>query len=200
MGFAIAEAARRRGAEVTVLASNVGLPRHPGIRYVDAPTAAALHEAAGVEFAGCDLLVMAAAVADYRPATAAAGKMKRAKADALEIRLERTEDILADLVRRRERQVLVGFAAETGAGGLEEARSKRLRKGLDVLVYNDVADAAIGFESDQNEITIIGPGEAEESLSRMSKAACAERILDAVTPLLASGTPPGEGAARGRAR
>jgi phosphopantothenoylcysteine decarboxylase/phosphopantothenate--cysteine ligase len=184
MGFAIAEAAHRRGAEVTVLAANVDLPRRPGIRYVEAPTAAALHEAALVAFGACDLLVMAAAVADYRPASAAHGKMKRAKADALEIRLERTEDILADLVGRRERQVLVGFAAETGAGGLEEARSKRRRKGVDALIYNDVADTAIGFESEQNEITIIGPGEAEESLPRMSKAACAERILDAVAPLL----------------
>jgi phosphopantothenoylcysteine decarboxylase / phosphopantothenate---cysteine ligase len=185
MGFAIAEAAHRRGAEVTVLAANVDLPRRAGIRYVEAPTAAALHEAALAEFDDCDLLVMAAAVADYRPATAAAGKLKRASVDELEIRLERTADILVDLVGRRQRQVLVGFAAETGAGGLEEARSKRLRKGLDMLVYNDVSAPGAGFESEANEITVIGPGAAEETFPRMSKAACADRILDAASPLLA---------------
>jgi phosphopantothenoylcysteine decarboxylase/phosphopantothenate--cysteine ligase len=127
---------------------------------------------------------MAAAVADYRPAAAAVGKMKRAGVEELVVRLERTADILADLVGRRSRQVMVGFAAETGAGGLEEARSKRLRKGLDVLVYNDVAAPGAGFESEENAITIIGPGDAEETLPLMSKLACAERILDAAAPLL----------------
>jgi phosphopantothenoylcysteine decarboxylase/phosphopantothenate--cysteine ligase len=188
MGFAVAEAAHRRGAAVTVLAANVDLPRRAGIRYVDAPTAAALHEAALAEFGGCDLLVMAAAVADYRPAAAAAGKIKRAGVDELEVRLERTADILADLVARRQRQVLVGFAAETGAGGLEEARSKRARKGVDLLVYNDVSAPGVGFESAENEITIIGPGSSEQTLARMSKLACAEAILDAAAPLLAPAT------------
>jgi phosphopantothenoylcysteine decarboxylase / phosphopantothenate---cysteine ligase len=184
MGFAIAEAAQRRGADVTVLAANVELPRRAGIRYVEAPTAAALHEAALAEFGGCDLLVMAAAVADYRPAAASEGKIKRAGVAELEIRLEASADILADLVGRRERQVLVGFAAEHGAGGLEEARSKRQRKGLDLLIYNDVAAAGAGFGSEQNAITIIGPGTQEETLPLMSKLACAERILDAAVPLL----------------
>jgi len=185
MGFAVAEAAQRRGADVTVLAANVDLPRRAGIRYVDAPTAAALHEAAVAEFPACDLLVMAAAVADYRPAASTEGKIKRARVDRLEVPLERTEDILADLVGRRQRQALVGFAAEHGPGGLEEARSKRVRKGLDMLVYNDVAAAGAGFESDNNAITIIGPGDAEATLPLMSKLECAERILDAAAPLLA---------------
>jgi phosphopantothenoylcysteine decarboxylase/phosphopantothenate--cysteine ligase len=186
MGWAIAEAARRRGAEVTVLAANVELPRREGIAYVEAPTAAALAEEARRRFPGCDLLVMAAAVADYRPAdgTARGGKLVKDEAAILDLRLERTEDILSALSAAREDQVLVGFAAEHGPGGLERARAKRSRKGLDLLVYNDVAEPGAGFGSEENAITILGPGEEERAHPRMSKADCAERILDAAAPLL----------------
>ena len=183
MGWAVAEAARRRGGEVTVLASNVQLARHPDIRYIDAPTAAELHRAARAAFPSCDVLVMAAAVADFRPGTSREGKIDRSAADAMALDLVPTEDILADLAGRRERQVLVGFAAEHGAAGLERARAKRERKGLDLVVHNDVSRDGVGFGSRQNEITIIGP-DGEEALPRMSKEACAERILDAVLPLL----------------
>lgn len=183
MGWALAEAARRRGGEVTVLASNVELSRHPDIRYIDAPTAAELHRAARAAFPSCDVLVMAAAVADFRPGAPRDGKIDRSAEAALALDLVPTEDILADLAARRERQVLVGFAAEHGAQGLERARAKRERKGLDLVVHNDVARDGVGFGSRQNEITIIGP-DGEEALPRMSKEACAERILDAVLPLL----------------
>jgi phosphopantothenoylcysteine decarboxylase / phosphopantothenate---cysteine ligase len=179
MGWAIAEAARRRGAAVTVLASNVDLPRHPDIRYVDAPTAADLHDAALAAFPDCDVLVMAAAVADFRPASSRAGKIDKGAEGRLALDLEPTEDVLTDLGRRRGRQVLVGFAAEHGAAGLARARAKRERKGLDLIVHNDVSVPGIGFGSSQNEITIIGP-DGDEALPRMSKDACAERILDAV--------------------
>lgn len=186
MGWAVAAAARRRGAEVTVIAANVDLPRADGITYVDAPTAADLAAEAAARFPGCDLLVMAAAVADYRPApgTALEGKLAKAEADALELRLERTDDVLSALSAAREGQVLVGFAAEHGPGGLERARAKRARKGLDLLVYNDVSAEGVGFGSEDNRITILGPGEEERPLPRMSKAACAERILDAAAPLV----------------
>jgi phosphopantothenoylcysteine decarboxylase/phosphopantothenate--cysteine ligase len=183
MGWAIAEAARRRGAAVTVLTSNVDLPRHPDIRYVDAPTAADLHDAALAAFPDCDVLVMAAAVADFRPASSRAGKIDKGAEGRLALDLEPTEDVLTDLGRRRGRQVLVGFAAEHGAAGLARARAKRERKGLDLIVHNDVSVQGIGFGSAQNEITIIGQ-EGEEALPRMSKDACAERILDAVVARL----------------
>ncbi len=183
MGWSLAEAARRRGAEVTVLASNVDLPRHPGVRYVDAPTAAALHEAALSEFAACDVLVMAAAVADFRPGEARAGKIDKGAEGRLALDLEPTADIVADLAGRRAGQVIVGFAAEHGAAGLARAREKRRRKHLDLIVHNDVSVDGIGFGSADNEITIIGD-DWEETLPRMTKDACAERILAAVVPLL----------------
>ena len=186
MGWSLAEAARRRGAEVTVLASNVDLPRHPGVRYVDAPTAAALHEAALSEFAGCDVLVMAAAVADFRPGGVRAGKIDKGAEGRLALELEPTTDIVADLAGRRAGQVIVGFAAEHGAAGLARARDKRRRKHLDLIVHNDVSIDGIGFGSADNEITIIGD-DWEETLPRMTKDVCAERILAAVVPLLEGG-------------
>lgn len=184
MGWAVAAAARRRGAEVTVLASNVELPRDPAIRYIDAPTAADLHAAALAEFGGCDLLVMAAAVADFRPGAAREGKIDKGAEGRLALDLEPTADILADLAaRRRDGQVVVGFAAEHGAAGLERARGKLARKRLDLIVHNDVSVEGIGFGAADNRITIIGAG-GEEALPRMSKDACAERILDAAAELL----------------
>jgi phosphopantothenoylcysteine decarboxylase / phosphopantothenate---cysteine ligase len=184
MAWAIAAEARRRGAEVTVLAANVALPRDPGIRYVDTPTAADMHRAVVEHFPASDLLVMAAAVADYRPATATAGKIDKSASGSLEIRMERTTDILAEVAAARTSQVLVGFAAEHGEAGLARARDKRTRKGVDILVHNDVSVPGIGFGSDDNLITIIGPGDAERTLPRMPKAGCAAAILDAVAPLL----------------
>jgi phosphopantothenoylcysteine decarboxylase / phosphopantothenate---cysteine ligase len=183
MGWALAAAARRRGAEVTVIASNVDLPRDPAIRYLDAPTAADLHAAALAEFPACDLLVMAAAVADFRPGAPREGKIDKGAQGRLVLDMEPTADILADLAARRGAQVVVGFAAEHGPAGLERARAKRVRKALDLIVHNDVAVAGIGFGAADNAVTIIGAG-GEESLPRMSKDACAERILDAAAALL----------------
>ena len=184
MGWSVAEAARRRGAEVTVLSANVDLPRHPDVRYVDAPTAADLHVAALAEFPACDVLVMAAAVADYRPGEARAGKIDKGAEGRLALDLEPTADIVADLAaHRRPGQVIVGFAAEFGAAGLARARDKRRRKHLDLIVHNDVSVDGIGFGSSENEITVIGD-DWEETLPRMSKGACADRILAAVVPLL----------------
>jgi phosphopantothenoylcysteine decarboxylase / phosphopantothenate---cysteine ligase len=184
MGWAVAEAARRRGADVTVLAANVDLPRHPDIRYVEAATAADLRRAALDAFGSCDVLIMAAAVADFAPAAARAGKIDKVAEGRLALDLEPTADILGELAGRRDGQVVVGFAAEHGADGLARARAKRERKRLDLIVHNDVAAEGVGFGSPENEITIIGP-QGEERLPRMSKEACAERILDAVVPLLA---------------
>lgn len=186
MGWAIARAARRRGAEVTVLASNVELAEDPGITYVQAPTAADLHEAALARFPGCDLLVMAAAVADFRPRSARAGKIDKSAEGAgggLALDLEPTPDILSDLAARRVHQVMVGFAAEHGEAGLERARAKRSRKGVDLIVHNDVSQEGVGFGSRDNRITIIGAS-GERALERMSKDACAAAILDDAAGLL----------------
>lgn len=186
MGWALARAARRRGAEVTVLSANVDLPRDPGVHYVETPTAATLHEAALRHFPDCDLLVMAAAVADFRPRSVREGKIdKRAEgAEAgLALDLEPTPDILSDLAGRRAHQVVVGFAAEHGAAGLARARDKRVRKALHLIVHNDVSEAGVGFGAEENRVTIIGADE-ERALARMSKDACAAAILDAAGALL----------------
>jgi phosphopantothenoylcysteine decarboxylase/phosphopantothenate--cysteine ligase len=181
MGWALADAAHRRGAEVTVLACNVDLPRTAGIEYVDTPTAAALHRAALERFPRCDLLLMAAAVADYRPADARADKPGK-EADARTLTLEPTPDILADLAARRDGQIVVGFAAEHGPEGLARAREKRARKHLDVIVHNDVAvEGVIG--GTENAITIIGP-HGEEAVGPTAKTAAAERVLDTAEALL----------------
>ncbi len=184
MGWALADAARARGAEVVVVAANVDLPRDPGIRYVDAPTAAAMRDACRAEFPACDMLIMCAAVADYRPVAATDGKLDKSWADALTVEMERTTDILAELSAMRDDQVLVGFAAEHGPDGLERARGKRTRKAVDIVVHNDAATHGAAFEGDDNIITIIGPGDEEATLPRMSKRACADHILDASRPLV----------------
>ncbi len=134
-------------------------------------------------FGSCDVLVMAAAVADFAPAAARAGKIDKGAEGRLALELEPTTDILAELAGRRDGQVVVGFAAEHGAEGLARARAKRERKRLDLIVHNDVSVEGIGFGSADNDITIIG-ADGETAHPRMSKDACAERILDAVVPLL----------------
>ncbi|HEY2637618.1 MAG TPA: bifunctional phosphopantothenoylcysteine decarboxylase/phosphopantothenate--cysteine ligase CoaBC, partial [Solirubrobacteraceae bacterium] len=138
MGFALAEAAARRRARVTVVAANVSLPRRPGIDYVDVQTAAELHDAALEAFARADVLLMAAAVADFRPRSAQTGKIKKDQGVPT-LELEATPDVLTALSEaRRPEQTLVGFAAEAGEAGLENARGKLRRKRLDLVVLNDV--------------------------------------------------------------
>ena len=146
MGFALAAAAARRGAEVTLIAANVSLPEPAGVRRVDVETAAELAAATAAAFSDSHVLVMAAAPADFRAAEVAEGKLQRS--GSLELRLEPTEDILAGLAGSRgEGQTVVGFAAEHGEGGVERARAKLERKGADMIVLNDVSDPTIGFES-----------------------------------------------------
>jgi phosphopantothenoylcysteine decarboxylase / phosphopantothenate---cysteine ligase len=179
MGFALADEAARRGADVTVVAANVGLARNPAVSYVDVESAADLAAATSAEFGRADVLLMAAAVADYRPAAPRDDKIKKTDAE-LELRLERTEDVLSSLAaRRRDGQLIVGFAAETGARALEHGRGKLARKGLDVVVVNDVAQAGIGFDSPENEVTIL-TAETELHVPRTTKTEVAAAILDAV--------------------
>jgi phosphopantothenoylcysteine decarboxylase/phosphopantothenate--cysteine ligase len=181
MGFALAEEAARRGAGVTVVAANVSLPRRAGIEYVDVRTADELAAACEERFEAADLVLMAAAVADYRPALPHVGKLKKDQAGAeLELRLVRTTDVLATLAaRRRPGQVLVGFAAEHGEDALAYAREKLERKGLDAIVVNDVGTPGIAFDSPDNEVTVL-TGSAELQVPRASKPEVATAILDAV--------------------
>lgn len=183
MGFALAAEAAALGAEVTVVAANVALPRDPRVRYVDVETAAELQAACADEFARADLLLMAAAVVDFRPARAYQGKMKKGSDDTLELALERTPDVLAGLAgQRRDGQILVGFAAEHGDGALAYGREKLVRKGVDAIVVNDIGRADIGFDVDANEVTII-TGDGERHVPRAAKAEVARAILDAVIAL-----------------
>jgi phosphopantothenoylcysteine decarboxylase / phosphopantothenate---cysteine ligase len=181
MGLALAAAAARRGAEVTLIAANVALPEPAGVRRIDVETAAELAEAARAEFPSCHVLLMAAAPADFRPPAVEPGKLKRE--GSLELRLEPTEDILAGLASTRTGdQTVVGFAAETGEGALDRAREKRGRKGIDLIVLNDVSDPGIGFESDDNAVTLID-AESESEVPLASKEEIAAAILDRVDSL-----------------
>jgi len=184
MGIALAAAAAKRGAEVTLIAANVALPAPPGVRRVDVETAAELAAAAGDEFPQAHLLLMAAAPADFRAADPAAGKLKRQ--DGLDLHLEPTEDILASLsARRAEGQTIVGFAAEAGAereAAVGRARGKLERKGADLIVFNDVSNPEIGFESERNAVTLIGR-ESEREVAIASKEEIAEAILQEVDRL-----------------
>jgi phosphopantothenoylcysteine decarboxylase/phosphopantothenate--cysteine ligase len=181
MGVALAAEAARRGAEVTLVAANVGLDVPPGTIHVEA--AADLEAACREAFPRCDVLLMAAAVADFRPASPLDAKIGKGGRDRLLIEMEPTSDVLASLASaRRPDQTLVGFAAEHGDGGVERARAKLERKGLDAVVLNDIADPEIGFDSPDNEVTIITAG-GELGVPRGSKDAVAAAILDQVQKL-----------------
>ncbi len=183
MGFALAEQAAALGAQVTVVAANVALQRDPRVRYVDVETAAQLQEACAEAFAHSDVLLMAAAVADFRPARSFAGKLKKAADERMRVELERTPDILAGLAStRRADQTLVGFAAEHGEGALAHGRDKLARKRVDAIVVNDIARADIGFDSPDNEVMILTAA-GETHVARASKAEVARAVLDAVIVL-----------------
>jgi phosphopantothenoylcysteine decarboxylase/phosphopantothenate--cysteine ligase len=183
MGVALAEAARRRGAQVTLLGANLAVGPPPGVRSVQVSTAAELRDECGALFEHCDVLLMAAAVADYRPVTAEQGKIKKDGHDRLSLELERTDDVLAELAAsRRDDQTIVGFAAEHGSDAVQKAASKLTSKKLDALVVNDVSRPDIGFESDHNEVTIL-TATGEEQVPRAGKSSIADAILDAIERL-----------------
>jgi phosphopantothenoylcysteine decarboxylase / phosphopantothenate---cysteine ligase len=193
MGFALARAAHERGADVTLVAANVALHAPAGVRCREVRTAAELKLACEEEFPGCDVLLMAAAVADFTPVAPADGKIKKADRAVLELQLQPTADVLAGLSgRRRDGQTLVGFAAEHGHDGLARAREKLDAKALDAVVVNDISRRDIGFDVDANEVTILGGGrdggEVERwDVPRAAKAQVADAILDVVEGLRRSG-------------
>jgi phosphopantothenoylcysteine decarboxylase/phosphopantothenate--cysteine ligase len=181
-GFAIAEAARERGARVTVIAANVALPLGEGIARVDVSTSAELMHAMALHADGADVVVMAAAVADYRPASYSEQKIKKS-GGGLVLELVETEDILATLIASRTpRQTMVGFAAETGddaASALEHGIAKAKRKRADVLAINAVGEGT-GFGDVPNEVTMVDADGAVVGSVSGTKLAVAHGILDAV--------------------
>jgi phosphopantothenoylcysteine decarboxylase/phosphopantothenate--cysteine ligase len=182
MGYALAAAAWRRGAEVVLVSGPTALAVPHGVRAVGATTAAEMRDAVGREIGAAQIVLMAAAVADYRPAKVAPQKIKKGPGG-LSIELERTVDILSEISRRPRRPLIVGFAAET-EHVIENARRKLAEKRVDMVVANDVAGADTGFESDTNEVVILTPG-GEERIPLASKDEIADSILDRVAKLRA---------------
>jgi phosphopantothenoylcysteine decarboxylase / phosphopantothenate---cysteine ligase len=180
MGYALAEAARDRGAAVTLVTAPASLPAPGGVEVVRVRTAAEMLKAVSQAVRGADALVMAAAVADYRPKKAAGSKIKKESAGGLDIELVRTPDILSEV---KGDFIRVGFAAES-EDLLENARKKLTEKKLDLIVANDITAADSGFDVDTNRVTIIDKGGNVQELPLMSKREVAERILDRVRGLL----------------
>jgi phosphopantothenoylcysteine decarboxylase/phosphopantothenate--cysteine ligase len=182
MGVALAEEAQRRGAEVTLIASNLAVAPPVGVEIVQAPTAADVQQAT-TSRAGADVVLMAAAVSDYRPAQS--DDAKRPKDDKTwQIELEPTADVLRDLGESRKNgQVLVGFAAETAADGLERAHKKLADKQVDLIVYNDVSRDDVGFDAKENEVVIVS-AQGERRVEKAPKEAIAAAILDEVEHLI----------------
>jgi phosphopantothenoylcysteine decarboxylase / phosphopantothenate---cysteine ligase len=188
MGFALAAEAARRGAEVALVAGPSALATPPGVRRLDVETALEMRAAVLAEWPLASVLVMAAAVADFRPAEPVAGKLKKedlAEGAGLELRLVQNPDILAELSRERGSRVVVGFAAESG-DVLAAARRKLARKGCDLLVANDVSRSDAGFESDRNAVALLSPDGEVEELPLLDKREVAARIWDRIEKL--SGT------------
>jgi phosphopantothenoylcysteine decarboxylase / phosphopantothenate---cysteine ligase len=187
MGFAIAAEAARRGARVTVVAGPVSMSDPPGAEVIRVQTAAEMAEAVIGRYQEVDAVVMAAAVADFRPASAATGKIKKDDAG-LELALERTVDILATLGKQKEGQVLVGFAAETD-DVVAEGRRKLAEKNLDLLVANEVGRPGTGFESDTNRAAILSATGDDVELRSWTKAELARAICDGLAGLLEARPP-----------
>ena len=182
MGVALAEEARKRGADVTLLAANLAVPAPAGVEVIETPTAQAMLEAV-LARADADLVLMAAAVADYRPREQL--QDKRAKDDdAWQLTLEPTTDILRELGARRENgQVLVGFAADHGQRGLARAREKLAAKGVDLVVFNDVSRRDVGFDAADNEVVLVGP-HGEQRIGKAPKDQIAAAVVEKAEELL----------------
>ena len=182
MGVALAEEARRRGAEVTLLAANLAVPPPRGIEVVETPTAAAMLDEA-LAHGDADVVLMAAAVADYRPAETAAEKRPKDE-QVWQVTLEPTTDVLRTLGERRSNgQVLIGFAADHGEPGLARAREKLERKRVDLVVYNDVSRSDIGFDAGDNEVVLITAA-GERRVTKAPKDRIAVTIVDTAEELL----------------
>jgi phosphopantothenoylcysteine decarboxylase/phosphopantothenate--cysteine ligase len=180
MGIALAAAAARRGAEVTLIAANVDLPEPPGVHRIDVETTEQLADATRAKFPNSQVLLMAAAPADFKASDVANGKLTRDAS--LDLHLEPTEDILASLTATRTgEQTVVAFAAEAG-NNVDRAREKLQRKSADLIVLNDISNPEIGFESQENAVTLIDPT-SDTAVPQASKDQIADAILERVDQL-----------------
>jgi phosphopantothenoylcysteine decarboxylase/phosphopantothenate--cysteine ligase len=187
MGFSIARAAAQRGAEVTLIAGPVVLPTPPHVHRIDVTTAREMLEAVLPAFTTTDVLIMAAAVADFAPVQTAPHKIKRdtVTGDSFSIACAANPDILRSAADRKASQVLVGFALET-TNDIEHARRKLTAKGLDLIVANNPTEEGAGFGSDTNVVTLITPDGRADRLPRQTKFDVANVILDRILPMLRS--------------
>ena len=181
MGYALAESAARRGARVVLVSGPTALAVPDGVKRISVRSAEEMRRAVFAELSDATVVVKAAAVADYRPVTQHAAKIKRGKGR-LTIELEPTPDILSEVARDKGDRILVGFAAETDHVG-EHARAKLEAKRADLIVANDVTAEGAGFDHDTNEVTLFARDGREISLPRMSKWDAANRVLDEVLRL-----------------
>ena len=182
MGVALAEEARLRGAEVTLIAANLSVPPPGKVELVPAPTAAEL-EREVLARSDADVVLMAAAVADYRPAEQSSGKRPKNE-QPWTVTLEPTGDVLAQLgAKRRRGQVLIGFAADHGETGLARAREKLEAKGSDLIVFNDVSREDIGFDAGENEVVLVSAA-GERRIRKAPKERIASEILDEIVKLV----------------
>ncbi len=184
MGYALAEAARDRGAHVTLVAGPVALQDPPGIRVVHVTTSVEMRDAVMAAAEGADILIGAAAVADFRPAEVSPVKIKKAAVDAdLTLRLVRNPDIVAEAGGQDLFRVRIGFSAEAGAGP-DEARRKLEAKRLHLIAYNDIREPGAGFAADTNRVLLLDREGRQEDTGLVSKREVAERILDRAAALL----------------
>jgi phosphopantothenoylcysteine decarboxylase/phosphopantothenate--cysteine ligase len=181
MGYAVAEAAARRGAKVILVSGPTSLETPTGVRRVDVRSAEQMYEAVTKEFAGCSIGIFAAAIADYRPAEKREEKMKKTDGG-LTVQLEPTVDILQEIAGQKGDKFIVGFAAETTDVG-QNARKKMAAKNLDLIVANDVTAEGAGFDHDTNVVSLFYRDGREVAVPKMSKAEVAQRLLDEIVRL-----------------
>ncbi len=185
MGYALATAARDRGARVILVSGPVSHPAPAGLTLIRVTSAQEMYEVVLEKAGEADVIIKAAAVADYRPVERATQKTKKGQTETLSVALQRNPDILAELGRRKEGQILVGFAAETDHL-LEHARDKLQAKNLDMIVANDVTQNGAGFDADTNIVRLLTCDGQCEELPQMAKSAVASSILDRVAAMLSA--------------
>jgi phosphopantothenoylcysteine decarboxylase/phosphopantothenate--cysteine ligase len=179
MGYAIAEAARRRGAAVTLVSGPVSVPAPAGVSITRVLTASEMHDAVMAAAPHHQIVIKAAAVADFAADAVASQKIKKSEGGTLTLTLKKNRDILADVARLDPRPFIVAFAAETNAVE-ENAREKLERKGADLIVANNVADTTIGFDSEQNEVLVLARDGSTTRIARAAKSVVANRLLDLI--------------------
>ncbi len=185
MGYAIAQAAAERGADVLLVTGPSALPLPPNVQACKVETTAEMLKSCLDAYDSVDIVIKAAAVADYRPHDVADQKIKKKTDDALTVVMDKNPDILKELGMRKKHQILVGFAAET-QNLLENAREKVVKKNLDMIVANDVTAAGAGFNAETNIVKFLFPDGSVSSLEQMPKTAVAEKLLDTVMQLKSS--------------